>query len=440
MLIVLELFTAVVGIRLLFVEAVRNRFHNYATSVFLTCFVPLFCIYPVIARLAVGGAYSVQPGDNLVIDDPAIYVIYQCFCLGMLLAVFLSPRRQAETPLPDWRDKYRTTVIEQLMMVAVVSAGVFLYVRSTGLSATELISASRFEWFNNATYSPATFVVSSYLLALSPVAMLLALQNKPFRWVALVLIAELAFFGLMSKDRKWLIYIVSVSFAVTYLRNGFTITLQRRVVLLGIGAALVLAFWQIGRSVLFNYYLTGTGDVVYESQQMAINLLTKGDLPYYYNASITAINMNYNYDYNIPLALIRRQLLFFLPSSYSFGLKIEDISALFSDALGAEDATRRGNMPPGLFGLFVISFGWFGGILTCSLIPFALRAMDRFIKRSRGIGSIVLIAHLLSAVMLLLRGDDSSATYFIISSLVLFYIMRPMALSVVLGRPNPTYA
>ena len=134
--------------------------------------------------------------------------------------------------------------------------------------------------------------------------------------------------------------------------------------------------------------------------------------------------MNLNFDFMIPFAILRRQFLFFLPASYSFGLKIEDISALFSDAIGAEDSTRRGNMPPGLFGLFILSFGWAGGIVTCSLIPFALRAIDRVIQTNRGLSSVVLVAHMLSSTLLLLRGDDSSATYFIISSIVMVFAIR----------------
>jgi hypothetical protein len=231
----------------------------------------------------------------------------------------------------------------------------------------------------------------------------------------------------MSKDRKWLIYIVSGLMAFAYFKGRFAINIRAKLLVIGLVFATLLVFWQVWRGVIFWYYLTGNGDVVYDSQEVALNLLTRGDLPYYYNASITAIDMNLNYDFSIPLAILRRQLLFFVPANYSLGLKIEDISALFSDAIGGEDATRRGNMPPGLFGLFAISFNWIGGIFFCSLLPLALRALDRFLHRNRGLGSIVVSSQLLSSVILLLRGDDSSATYFIISSLVLFYIIRAAA-------------
>ena len=427
MLLGLEVFTAFIGIRLLYMEAVRNRFTNYATSIFLTCFVPLFCVYPVIARIAVGGAYSVQPGYKQVISDPYVYLVYQAFCLGILTIFFVTGARSRNSkpaPVVGWRQKYQLNIAEIAAFLAVLFLGIYLYVYSTGFSVGTLISASRFEWFKNQNYSPVAYVISSYLIALSPVAIILALPHRRTWWVVGAIIIGLVFFGLLSKDRKWLIFIISALFAYTYLKNQFSIVLRPKIVLLGTVAVVILAFWQIGRGVIFDHLVTGTGDLVYNSQQMAINLLTRGDLPYYYNASITAIDMNLNFDFMIPFAILRRQFLFFLPASYSFGLKIEDISALFSDAIGAEDSTRRGNMPPGLFGLFILSFGWAGGIVTCSLIPFALRAIDRVIQTNRGLSSVVLVAHMLSSTLLLLRGDDSSATYFIISSIVMVFAIR----------------
>lgn len=443
MLLLLEIFTAAIGLRLLHEEVVRNRFANYATSIFLLCFVPLFCVYPVIGRLVVGGAYSVREGDLSVISDPLVYLTYQLFCFGVLAVFFLTKRnaRLVAEPAPQWGRKYTLSLMEAAAFIAVLLAGVQLYISSTGLSVFELISASRFEWFRNPDYSPLAYVISSYLLAFAPVAILLSLPNRK-HWIVLgVIILLLVFFGILAKDRKWLIFILSAFLAFTYLRNRFSIVLSPRLVLWGSVAIVLLAFWQIGRGVVFNYLVTGQGDLVYESQQMAINLVTRGDLPYYYNASITAIDMHLNYGFEIPFGILRRQLLFFLPSSYSFGLKIEDISALFADAINSGDELRRGNMPPGLFGLFILSFGVFGGVVTCSLLPLAVRAVDRVIQRNRGIVAVVLASHFFSSTLLLLRGDDSSATYFIISSLVILaavWALDPVRRSMSLRR-NPLW-
>ncbi len=438
MLLALELFTALFGIRVLYREVFENRFGNFATSVFLICFVPLLCIYPVAARLVVGGAYAVGRFNEAIVPDPVVYLIYQLFCIGTLVTITMTmPKTAKAVPLPDWTNKYSTNILEIAAPMGIALSGVFLFIYSTGMSIGDLVSGSRFSWFNEQGYSSGLFVVSTYLLALSPVALLLCFANTRYRWPATIgIILVLVLYGLVTKDRRWLIYIMSASLGYLYIKNIFSIKIHRNAVLIGGIALLAMVFWQVFRGVLFNYYLTGNGDVTYEVQKTAIDLLTKGDLPYYYNASITAIDMNVNFDFSIPFGLVRRQLLFFLPADYSLGLKVEDLSALFSDAIGGEDRTRRGNMPPGYFGLFAISFGWFGGIVTCSLVPLAIRAMDRVIQRNRGLGSIVLLAHMFSSVLLLLRGDDSSATYFIISSIAFMYIAWPKAL---LGT-RPSYS
>ncbi len=432
MLLPLELFTAILGITILHREVIRNRFHNYATSVFLICFVPLFCVYPVAARIVIGGAYAVGKFNEEIVPDPIVYLIYQLFCIGTLATVAMTmPKTVKVLAIPGWTDKYSTNILELGALTGIALSGVFLFIYSTGMSIGDLISGSRFGWFNEQGYSSGLFVVSTYLFALSPVALLLCFANTRYRWPATIgIIAVLVLYGLVTKDRKWLIYIMSASLGYLYVSNQFSIKIHRNAIIIGGVALLAMIFWQVFRGVLFNYYLTGNGDISYEIQKTAIDLLTKGDLPYYYNASITAIDMNLNFDFGIPFGIVRRQLLFFLPADYSLGLKVEDISALFSDAIGGEDSTRRGNMPPGYFGLFAISFGWFGGIAACSLMPLAIRALDRVIQRNRGLGSIVLLAHMFSSVLLLLRGDDSSATYFIISSTLFIYIARPkLALS-----------
>ena len=71
---------------------------------------------------------------------------------------------------------------------------------------------------------------------------------------------------------------------------------------------------------------------------MGEKLTLKGDYPYYYFSSITAIKMNMIDGFSIPFGIVRRQLFFFLPVDYSLGLKIKDISAIFSDALNAGDS------------------------------------------------------------------------------------------------------
>ncbi len=156
----LELALAVIGAALLWRSTVTARFRNFATSVFLICYVPLFCIYPVIGRWLAGGAISIDArvGDKL--QDPAVYLIYQGYNLiilaGCLVSSVLSPVAPSNThETPDRKSIYAYGLFAGLCL------GAFLYVYSTGLSIADLLIASRFEWFLNDNYSSLLSVVAS---------------------------------------------------------------------------------------------------------------------------------------------------------------------------------------------------------------------------------------------------------------------------------------
>jgi hypothetical protein len=420
---VVEIGAAFLGSYLLLREVFFQRFTNYITTIFLLCYVPLFCVYPVIARLVVGGAISVHATNNVVLDDNYAYLVYQLANYGILgMCLLLQKSRPLRTAL-NHPEPLAESVYDAPALVLMLCVGVFLYVYSTGLSVAELLVASRFEWFQNENYSSLFSVVASYFIALTPVVTYLVAKEK--RWYLLLLIiAILVFYGVLSKDRKWLIFIASGLLASVYMRSGrrlaFTTKGVTALALLG----LILAFWQVARGVVFNAILTGSDDLANDAKEMAIILLTKGDFPYYYNASMTAIHMNINEGYSIPLGLLSRQLFFFLPVDFSLGLKIKDISAIFSDAIGGEDGNRGGNMPPGLFGLFVLSFHWVGGIVLLTLFPIFLKMLDSVARKGRGVVQIAIVSHAFSATLLLLRGDDSSATYFIVFSIIVLFLLR----------------
>lgn len=430
MIIFIEFFTAALGIYLFIRELFKNKFGNFYTSIFLMCFVPLFCIYPVIARFTVGGALPVEATLPSPLDDPFSYVVYQLCCLVIIIPIIFIKnkshyfdnitRHQIDTYKPNPREIY--------ILLFFISVGIYYYIDSTGLSVSELLIASRFSWFLNSNYSSAFYVISTYLISLSPVLIYHCVLDKKFRLTLIILVSLLIFYGALSKDRKWLIFMASGIFAAVYIANGMRINISGKGMALILTLVSALTFWQVGRSVVFDALITGNSDIGTSASDLATQLLTKGDFPYYYNASVTAIYMNLNAGFEIPLGIVRRQLLFFLPASYSFGLKIEDISALFSDALGAGDTVRRGNMPPGFFGLFVLSFGWIGGAITLSLFPFLLNYFDKIVRYREGIWRVAIASHGLSSMLLLLRGDDSSATYFIVFSAAVLVVLRPHVL------------
>lgn len=421
----IELVSAAFGCALVWRNAVRWRFRNFATSVFLLCYVPLFCVYPVIGRLLSDGAISIDTRSNATLTDPYIYYIYQAYniliLVGCLIVTFISPPHsepRAVVDLTRHRPPFST-----VWLLMCMGLGIYLYVYSTGLSVSELLIASRFEWFLNDNYSSLLSVVASYFVALAPALVYICVRDDR-RMVLVITLLILVGYGLLSKDRKWLIFIASGLLAARYVKTNLQITLSNRglawLALLGV----VLAFWQVVRGVLFSSIVTGSTDLGTEVPLMIEKLLTRGDLPYYYNASATAIHMNLNEGYSIPLGLLRRQLFFFLPVNFSFGLKIEDISAIFSDAVEGGDDLRRGNMPPGLIGLLVLSFEWWGGLVIVLGLPFVLRAVDKLIRRQGGIIHIAVISNFFSATLLLLRGDDSSATYFIIFTIIMLFILK----------------
>lgn len=417
--------TAALGCVLLWVNAVRWRFRNFATSVFLLCYVPLFCVYPIIGRLLSGGAISIEAQNSFTFTDPQIYYIYQIYITLILtgcvvLTLISMPRAN---PGPTSAPVNCSPPFPLIWLLVTLGFGIHLYIYSTGLSVSELLIASRFEWFLNSNYSSPLSVIASYLIALAPALIYLCARQdkKIFLFIVLLLLIG---YGALSKDRKWLIFIASGLLAAQYLKMNYKLKLSSGGLIWLSLFAVVLAFWQVARGVLFNAVINDEGDLASEVYLMMEHLLTRGDLPYYYNASVTAIHLNFNEGFSIPLGLLRRQLFFFLPVDFSFGLKIEDISAIFSDAVQGEDSVRRGNMPPGLIGLLVVSFEWWGGLIVALGIPYVLHIVDKLFRRQSGIVHIALISNFLSATLLLLRGDDSSATYFIIFTIIVLFIFK----------------
>lgn len=421
----IEIITATIGAALVWQHAIKWRFKNYATSVFLLCYVPLFCVYPVIGRLLSDGAISIDTRINATLADQYIYYVYQAynifFLFGCFITTLISPPRAVIRAMQE--PVRHHALFSTVGLLVCIMLGIYLYVYSTGLSVSELLIATRFEWFLNDNYSPLLSVVASYLIALTPALFYVCARDDRWKTFVVTLII-LVGYGLLSKDRKWLIFIASGLLAARFVKTNLQITLGIRSFTLLTLLGIALAFWQVARGILFNSIVTGSTDLGTEVYLMIEQLLTRGDLPYYYNASATAIHMSLNDGYSIPLGLLRRQLFFFLPVDFSIGLKIEDISAIFSDAVEGGDATRRGNMPPGLIGLLVLSFEWWGGLVVVLGLPFVLRAFDKLICGPSGIVHIAVISNYFSAVLLLLRGDDSSATYFIVFTIIVLLILK----------------
>lgn len=426
----LEFCAVLLGVFLLRRELVVRNSQNFMTAVFMLCYVPLFCVYPLISRILVGGATSVNRYQPGVIADLESYIVYQSANLGLLAMILLAGRGAGKPPVPVALHQQWAGVVNYL--AALVCIGIYLGVYATGLSVSDLFAAGRFTWFHHKQYSPLLSLISGYLIALSPLLVYACVVEG--RWRTLVfVIALLVLNGLLFKDRKWLIFIGSGVLAAFFFKSGGRLLITKRAMWWVAGFALTLWLWQVARYTVHAAVAEREIGYLWLTPQVMADSLVKGDIPYYYNASMTAIHMHLQDGYEIPFGLLRRQFFFFLPANFSFGLKIEDISAIFSDAIGGGDPIRRGNMPPGFFGLFVLSFGWLLGGMALSLFPFLLKMLDRITGRGAGLGYVCVASYGFSSTIYLLRGDDSSATYFPIFALLMmfgFEVARRLAANV----------
>jgi hypothetical protein len=421
---ILEIISIVFGIILFRVEVLKLRCKNFIPAMFLILYVPLFCVTPLLYHFLTNGAMTIDHKfEGLVFTDPRIYAIYHLYNITLLIcflvaSVFFNSYREQKKNIPS-----TTTLKQRIIFLFLLVTGIYLYVYSTGLSVFELLVADRFTWFENSTYSPFYSVVASYFISLTPLLYFLFYKEKKYLFLIITIIL-LLIYGILSKDRKWIIFMLSGAVAAKYYLDGNRLIIKPKIVLGSLFFGMTLIFWQIFRDVLFTELVTGRGDFLNHSKEMGEKLLIKGDFPYYYFSSMTAIKMNFIDGFDIPLGIIRRQVFFLVPVDYSLGLKIKDISAIFSDALDAGDDVRGGNMPPGLIGLFVLSFSWWMGLVVFTLIPFVLFYINKIALEYASTFQPVIYSNCFSFMILLLRGDDSSAFYFCIFNFGIFFLVK----------------
>lgn len=421
---VLEIISLVLGIILFKIEVLKLRCKNFIPAMFLLLYVPLFCVTPLLYHFLTDGAITIDHKvEGLVFTDPRIYAIYHLYNISLLIcflaaSVFFNRYKEPKQIIIP-----TSTLKQRIIFFLLLVTGIYLYVYSTGLSVFELLVADRFTWFGNSNYSPFYSVVASYFISLTPLLFFLYYKEKKYFFL-IITVFLLLIYGILSKDRKWIIFMISGAVAAKYYLNGNRLILKPKIVIVSLFFGLILVFWQIFRDVLFTELVTGRGDFIDHAMEMGATLLMQGDYPYYYFSSMTAIKMNFIDGFDIPLGIIRRQVFFLVPVDYSFGLKIKDISAIFSDALDAGDDVRGGNMPPGLIGLFVLSFNWWLGLSVFSVIPFVLFYINSIARAYNSSFQPVIYSNCFSFMILLLRGDDSSAFYFCIFNYGIFFLVK----------------
>lgn len=420
----LESVSLLLGLLLFYVEVFKLRFKNFIPSMFLLLYVPLFCISPFLYHILIGGALTIdRKVQGLIFTDARIYFIYHLYNIFLLLSFLVVSKLFNSYNEHKQIVFIKTNLQQRIIFFLLLILGLYLYVSSTGLSVFELLVADRFIWFESANYSSFYSVVASYFISLTPLFFYFYVKEKKYFFIFITFIL-LLIYGILSKDRKWIIFMISGAVAAKYLLSGNRLVFKPKIVIGSLFFGLILVFWQIFRDVLFTELVTGRGNFLDHAKDMGEKLLLQGDFPYYYFSSMTAIKMNFIDGFEIPLGIVRRQLFFFVPVDYSFGLKIKDISAIFSDALDAGDQLRGGNMPPGLIGLFVLSFNWWLGLLPFTMIPLVLFYVNNISWAYTSSFQPVFYSNCFSFMILLLRGDDSSAFYFFIFNFGIFFFIK----------------
>jgi hypothetical protein len=427
MIVFLLLIQLVLCGRILHREVVQLQFRNFATAIFFGIYLIVFILEPLVLHLAFGGARTIVGGSEAYLTDPFIYYLFNAYGLGLLTCRLLlrSDGLQPEAavspsePPPKWLGS---------ALAGLIIFGVIIFIRATGMQLSELLVASRFAWFGEASFSLFWLTVSSYFVALlAAYTYMMRVQKQRNLWLLAACLAAIVLHGIITKDRKWVIYLASGWLAGHYELSGRRLVISRRAAIAFGAVFVMLVGSQFIRDVLFRYAIGEQVHVGEEFKRWQAFLIEYGDISYFYRASLEAIHQNVNNGFWVPFALVRRIAFFMIPARYSAGLKVPDISATFSDLLDAGDAVRSGNMPPGLFGLFIISFGWMASLVLIPSIVLLLRKLDAIFRYGHSTFRYVVLALYVFAAVLAFRGDDSSAFYFVMSTCLFIWALQVTA-------------
>ena len=425
MTIALLLAQLAICLAILWKELWVNKCRRIATSAFFGFYLVVFVFEPLVIHLFYGGPRSIIRGSAIVYADEYVFFVYNMMGMALLASAWMlsltTTARSTGALAPE------AGIAQQLLDLKnpigiLVPVGFWLFFQSTGLSMAELLVASRFAWFESASYNALQAVAAAYLIALTPLYFFLFLQSRKRNavdyLVLFLVVTALIMYGVVTKDRKWIFYLLSGWLASAYLKGGRSVRIGAKgAIILSVIVAVILLS-QILRDILpalLTEQDSGAGDSFGKSMS---RLFVESDLAYFYSASIEAIHQNVNNAFYIPLGLVRRLFLFFVPTSISFGMKVEDMSAIFSDIVSGGDDVRRGNMPPGMFGLFILSFGFIPSVLLMPALACGLRLLDTVLLRPMNLLTMNVLSFLLVGVVFLFRGDESTVIYFPIFNLL----------------------
>lgn len=381
-------------------------------------FLALFIILPLLSNLIYGPALVPQAWKRAWITSEQVYVIYGVgvflFSVAYLIASMpWSTEDRAQALRPSVNGDHRIDggklrqdlrIMVGLGVLVLVGFGVFVY--GTGLSVQELVAGGRFVYYERGTLNLPVVNLGQKLVGLVAVyAFFDAKYGFPKKALSVAVYATVLTFVVITGGRKWIVVVVSGMLAGGYdRRGGFGINL-RGVAAFVLAIGIVLA-WQVVRYM--NLLEAGVVSAMMSRLTERLPLLLwEGDATYFYRASLEAIRGQVELDILYPFALLRRLVFLPFPNEWTFGLKPQGIPLMFADELQHYSEARRGNLPPGLLGIFTLSFGWWAALLIGPVVTLSsIRGVDWIVRNRDGWMRDVLLASFVMIAVFFMRGTE----------------------------------
>lgn len=418
----LFIFEAIFALVLIKIFLFNEKYQRFFTSTFLLLFSILFIFVPLVLFCFLDNLTRVNSYlDQMYFSYESLFTahFYTIFILSLFFLYSKIKFSTSETELISIKH-YQNYVVAFYVSAAIAIAGIFFLFYGFGtLDVRSIWVAGRFGSIAN---SYSSIVISQYLISASMLTIgLFYFINFSYMRVILltIVIGTLLFYSLITFDRKFIFYIASGILGGYFLKHRL-IYIKKRWVFYAFIGVFLLSISQIIRDFLGSFLASNDLDFnLYFSNFLndLIFFMEYGDISYFYRASIESVELTRNGAIEIG-AVFWRNILFFIPSSLSFGIKPPDVSLIFAEAIGASGGGRIGNQPPGFYGLFLVSFGQILSILPISLFLLVCAFFDR-LSQKRWINAPMAICGLFTALFLL-RGDDSSAIYFLVFNYIIF--------------------
>ncbi len=444
--ILLALSLFIIGIALRTQMRVKAR-GSPCTFLWGVLFLILLVISPLLLNLTVGYATGIR-GDP--IRDETVYVIYSVtifitaityYVVGTLTTFRRRPRRKPAGKERSDRDRHQVEHFIYLATGLATVLGLSIFVLGTGLSLSELVSASRFEWFKYDTVRSLLLNVGFYLLGLTTVFTFydfkLRMPNKALSFLVYGAIVAMV---LLSGGRKWLFFIVSGAVAGFFQRKKGSLPISRRMILALVLVGFFAIAWQRGRAMSWDR-VDSIDALAYSFSEGIPDLLEHGDMTYFYRASLEAIRLNRDQGVIFPFGILRRIIFLPFPDTWTMGLKIEGMPFLFGYELGTATYSRRANQPPGLIGMFVLSFGWQATILALGLLTIVpIRILDNYVVHRNSVIRNTVWSTYIILIVLLMRGTTDGVYYLVFNILFTLVLLASYEVFgfVRTPKPNPT--